>query len=296
MTETTLAVGFRSRLMGLLRAFRTWTLSRIVVALSLIAIASALSQALIVFVLPGAGLMAVLFSVACIHLAYAFYVRGMEQRRLTELELDQAPRGLAIGFAAGTMLMLGTMSILAAAGTYRIGTYQGFEGFAGAVSVSVFSAYAEELVFRGVLFRLVEAVVGSWWSLGVSAVLFGVMHLANPGAGIWSTAAISVEAGILLGAAYVLTRTLWIPIGVHLGWNLVQGGVLGLNVSGKDAAGLFDPNVEGPAWLTGGHFGPEASIAAVILCLSAAVAMLVLASRRHLIMRPRWRRGRSQYS
>src|SRR5581483_7760086 len=95
-----------------------------------------------------------------------------------------------------------------------------------------------------------------------------------------SSAAIALEAGILLAAAYLLTRSLWLPIGLHFGWNFTEGGIFGAAVSGNGAKGLINTSLSGPQLLSGGAFGPEASVAAVGVCLVAAVVMLVLAARR----------------
>lgn len=87
-------------------------------------------------------------------------------------------------------------------------------------------------------------------------------------------------AGVLLGAAYMYSRRLWMPIGVHAGWNFTEGGIFGASVSGGQAHGLLVSHFQGPEVLTGARFGPEASLVAVAACLMVAVAFLVLAIRR----------------
>ena len=85
---------------------------------------------------------------------------------------------------------------------------------------------------------------------------------------------------MLLGACYALTRNLWFPMGVHLGWNFAEGGTFGAAVSGHPEPGILKAPLSGPAALTGGAFGPEASPAAIAVCLAAAFLLLLAAARR----------------
>lgn len=127
-------------------------------------------------------------------------------------------------------------------------------------------ACCEEVIFRGVIFRLIDDRFGLWWALGISALIFGFAHMFNPGASIWSSVAIVMEAGILLGAAYKYSNSLWLPIGIHWAWNFTQGNVFGFAVSGEDAGeSIFTANIDGPDIITGGSFGPEASGIALLL-------------------------------
>ena len=141
-------------------------------------------------------------------------------------------------------------------------------------------AVFEEIIFRGVLFRLIDDRWNTFVALLVSAVLFGVMHLPNPGATLWSTAAIAIEAGLLLGAAYKFKGTLWLPIAIHWAWNYTQGNILGFAVSGEPIQEkLFSPIITGPDWITGGAFGAEASVPAVAVGLLLTVILLYKCKR-----------------
>src|SRR5262249_14558687 len=113
----------------------------------------------------------------------------------------------------------------------------------------------------------------------------------NPGATVFSSIAIALEAGVLLAAAYVVTGRLWLPIGLHAAWNFTEGSVFGMSVSGgRQAASLFGGTLSGPAILTGGAVGPEASIVAVVVCLALAFLLLRRAVRGGRIERPPWSR------
>jgi hypothetical protein len=159
--------------------------------------------------------------------------------------------------------------------------------------MAVKSSVFEELAFRGVLFRSVEEMAGSWIAIIVSSLVFGLIHLVNPGATIAGAVYIAIEAGLLLAAAYLVTRRLWIAIGFHMLWNYVQSAVFSGIVSGAVATpGLFRARIEGPGFFTGGSFGMEQSVFALILCTAAGVVMLTVAIRRgHLVPAPWNRRG-----
>jgi hypothetical protein len=126
-------------------------------------------------------------------------------------------------------------------------------------------------------------------SVGVSAVSFGAAHLSNPGATAWGATAIALEAGLLFAALYAVTRSLWWCIGLHFAWNMLQGPVYGSVVSGSgSAAGWLRADFNGPAWLTGGQFGIEASVVAATLLTAVAVWLLVTLHREALAVRPGW--------
>ena len=131
---------------------------------------------------------------------------------------------------------------------------------------------------RGVVFRRLEQGLGTTIALVISAVLFGLMHAGNRGATWISTLAIVLESGVLLGLAYTATRSLWLPIGLHFGWNFTEGGIFGAAVSGGQNTGLIVAPLSGSPLITGGAFGPEASLAALIvsLCASTALACYVV--------------------
>ena len=155
--------------------------------------------------------------------------------------------------------------------------------------MAITSGLFEETLFRGVLFRHIEAMLGSWAALAVTSALFGAAHLGNPGASLFAAFAIAVEAGILLGAAYLLTRRLWLAVGIHAAWNFTQGWVFSIPVSGGDAPlGLLITRREGADWLTGGAFGLEASVVAMLAATLMGLILLRLAIRRGEVRPPMW--------
>ncbi|MGH8025789.1 MAG: lysostaphin resistance A-like protein, partial [Pseudoxanthomonas sp.] len=150
----------------------------------------------------------------------------------------------------------------------------------------------EEIVSRGILFRLTEEGLGTWIALLVSALFFGFAHSFNPGATVWSSVAISIEAGLLFGLLYHVTRSLWWCIGLHAGWNFVQGAVFGIPVSGIKVDGLFDSQLQGPDWLDGGGFGAEASVLTVLTCGIVSLLLLRRMLRTRTAIAPFWKRER----
>ena len=112
----------------------------------------------------------------------------------------------------------------------------------------------------------------------VTAALFGGAHFFNPGADVWSSVAIAIEAGVLMGAGFAWRRSIPFVVGIHFAWNFVES-MLGIPVSGHREPGLFVTHTHGPAILTGGSFGIEASVIPVLLSLVLSAGMLVLATR-----------------
>jgi membrane protease YdiL (CAAX protease family) len=138
-----------------------------------------------------------------------------------------------------------------------------------AVSLLV-GAAAEEILFRGFAFQILLANFGAWAAIVPGAVLFGLLHLGNPGA-TWLGIVNTMGFGAVFGYGCVRSRDLWLPIGLHFGWNLTLP-LFGVNVSGlrMDVTGHEMSWTAGALW-SGGAYGPEASV-----LTSAVVALLFL--------------------
>jgi membrane protease YdiL (CAAX protease family) len=223
--------------------------------------------------------------------AYLILVKLIERRALTELApRSLLPQGL-LGVLLGLVLFSAVVAMLWLAGSYHVTSIRPDAPWFGALLVVGLGAgIGEEIMFRGVLFRIVEEGLGTWWALAISALLFGAIHIANPGATLWSSAAIAIEAGLLFGLLYHVTRSLPICMGVHAAWNFAQGTIYGIPVSGSTAEGWLVSRRSGPDWLSGGVFGAEASVVALTLCTLCSLGLLAVALRRGSIMPPCWRR------
>ncbi|MEU1755585.1 CPBP family intramembrane glutamic endopeptidase [Micromonospora matsumotoense] len=218
-------------------------------------------------------------------LVYGWVVRRTERREVTELAWAGAGprivRGTLIGFAMFAAVIV-TIAVLGGYHVHGMGSVTGVVGLFGFMAAA---AVTEELLFRGLLFRLVEERLGTWFSLLLTGVLFGLIHLANPDASLWGATAVAVEAGFMLAACYAATRTLWVPIGLHFGWNFAAAGIFSVVVSGNgESTGLLDATMSGPTLLSGGDFGPEASLYTVLAGLTLTVVFLGLAHRRGRIV------------
>ncbi|HEY2745573.1 MAG TPA: type II CAAX endopeptidase family protein [Polyangia bacterium] len=221
-------------------------------------------------------------------LIYAGFVRLVERRAVDELGRAGALAEMARGFIVGAALFCTTIAILALLGVAHLQRGDGWRALAIGLGLSLGAAIIEETMMRAVFFRIVEESLGTWIALALSAALFGLLHAFNPGATAVSTMAIALEAGVLLAAAFIFTRRLWMAIGLHAAWNFSEGGIFGASVSGTKPYGFLRSSFDGAPLLSGGGFGPEASIVAVVVCLSAGIAFAVAAQRRGRFVRPFW--------
>jgi membrane protease YdiL (CAAX protease family) len=198
---------------------------------------------------------------------------------------------LAIGLVVGAALISLSVALIALLGGYRVTGLSPSPQLLLPLAIGIGAGFLEEIFFRGILLRLIDAWMGSWGALALTSIVFGLIHLTNAGASPVSALGLVIEAGILLGAAYLLTRRLWLAIGIHIAWNAVQAGVFSSDVSGTGQQnGLLIADIHGPTWLTGGSMGIEGSAVTVLVGLVAGLVMLVLAVRRGRMLGPVGRR------
>ena len=203
--------------------------------------------------------------------------------------LRETIAGIAIGFALFSIIVAAAAVI----GVYSVtGTGDASLLLIALIGDGLFPAISEELIFRGILFRWLEQLGGSWAALLISSAIFGFSHWWNPDATLVSSIGISLEAGLLLGGAYMLTRKLWVPMGFHAAWNVTQGEIYGIPVSGHPVHGLIRSRLDGPEILTGGGFGLEASLIAIVIATAFGIYLVVRAVRAGEVVRPWWVRRR----
>lgn len=200
-------------------------------------------------------------------LVYSRFVCLFENENAHDLPMDKLSTDTGKGLAVGLVYFCVVTGIMALAGGYKIISVGAPAGpIIWAFCNFAVTAVGEEIVFRGVLFRWIDEKWGFLWALVVSGLVFGLVHWTNPGGTLWAGIAIAIEAGLLLGAAYKWSGNLWFPIGIHWAWNFSQGNLFGFKVSGQDAGvSLLQAQIEGPDWITGGVFGAEASVIAVVV-------------------------------
>lgn len=213
------------------------------------------------------------FTLGCLALLLPrwFRARGSWRR---DLGLGPHPRK-ALDFAMGSLIgLLAMLSIFGfewACGWLRPGPFVG----AGLGDLDILPAMAlialwEELRFRGVELSGLGTLMPSWAALVLSSAAFGAAHALNANASGLSIAGNAVD-GLVFGYTFLASGAIWLPAGLHAAWNIVQGPILGLPVSGYLEGGLWHPTVSGPELLTGGAYGPEAGL------LGLASHVLVLA-------------------
>ena len=197
---------------------------------------------------------------------YALFVRWFEKRWPTDIPIRRLVPHTLLGLLVGFVYMVIVVSTITALGyANEFWADSSWQEQYEALMLFLVVAVGEEVACRGVIFRLVDQRWGTVAALAVSAFIFGVGHLPNDNSSWWASMAIAIEAGLLLGAAYKWSGNLWLPIGIHWAWNYTQGNIFGLEVSGNHIGGhILTTSVDGPEIITGGAFGPEASIIAVI--------------------------------
>ena len=246
--------------------------------------------------IPKAGIPAqtreIVISLAVVAMVIAVYKLAIcrlgEQPR-DDLRGEHAGRDLALGLVGGTLLFSAVTAVAALAGVYHIvGPGDARDIFYALVTMGIVPAVLEETLFRGILFRHLEGFGGTWFALGLTSALFGVAHIFNPNATYFSSFAIAVEAGIMLGGAYMLTRSLWLPMGIHAAWNFTQGEIYDVPVSGIDQHGLVQAKLSGPEILSGGSFGLEASVIALVIATALGIWLVVRAVQLGHVERPWW--------
>ena len=233
-----------------------------------------------------------LSTIAAVATLYAFkkylswYVENGES-----LSFGGKARMMGIGWAVSAVNFLAIIVCLFLCGCYRIVNVE----FDVASQLSWLSLFllvgvVEEVIFRGILFRLIADKWNIAVGLTTSSLLFGLAHLGNPGATLWAALAIALASGWLFGMAYAYHQTIWVPVGMHWAWNYLEGGVFGCAVSGTplDYRPLITPRISGTDLLSGGAFGPEASIICVAIGMGISIVytMLYIKKRKRLGAKP----------
>jgi membrane protease YdiL (CAAX protease family) len=231
----------------------------------------------------------------CLVLAvYKFVIIRLGEHRRDDLPAHHALRNLGLGLAAGCLIFSTIVGLAALVGVYRItGAGDASRLVLELVGTAIIPGFMEEMLFRGILFRWLEEFGGSWAALVLTSALFGLAHIMNPNATWFSSFAIAVEAGVLLGGAYMLTRSLWFPMGLHAAWNFTQGEIFDVPVSGLGEHGLVEAKLSGPSLLSGGQFGLEASLLALLVATAVGTWIVWAAVERGELMMPRWVRRRA---
>jgi len=199
-----------------------------------------------------------------------------------------ALRDLAVGVSISTLLIFVAVVLIAIGGRYSFqfhATALAWRKFAEVLLLLIVGAAYEELSFRGYAFQRLTQAVGPAASIAIFSIWFGGVHLWNPHSGgilSWSFLN-TIGVGVLFAIAFLRTRMLWMPIGMHFGWNFALGTLFGLPVSGLDIFSvLVHGKAFGPKWLTGGYYGLEASATGTFVILLGFIPVLLLTRARNV--------------
>jgi len=231
------------------------------------------------------GLLVVVF-----FLCFRFYARLIEQRDAHELSLAKGGSEFGGGIVLALFLVGFMVLLLSASGAYHVERFNPWTILLSSAVIFGTGAFIQELLFRLIVFKLLEEWLGTWAAVTVVAAFFALAHLGNPNATLWTTLALAFS-DILLSASFVLTRRIWLLWGIHAGWNFFQAGVFGMANSGIIFKGWIVSKISGPDWLSGGGFGIEASVVSVLLNLVLGIYLLKLAHDRGQFVKPAWKRA-----
>jgi uncharacterized protein len=232
---------------------------------------------------------AILASAAAL-VTYIYLFKFYEKRKIEELSTSHFWLNSLIGFFTGFLILSIVILVMYFGKAYTILSINPVSYLIPALAIGISSAIFEEILFRGIIFRITEQKLGSVWALIISSSFFGFAHLANTNSTLFSAVAITIEAGLLLGATYIYSKNLWLPIFIHFAWNFSEGGIYGAIISGNGLnKSWISCKIEGHDLLTGGAFGPENSLQAVILGLAVGILFLWMASKKHKLVKPFWR-------
>jgi membrane protease YdiL (CAAX protease family) len=226
---------------------------------------------------------------------YKLVIRHLGEPKRDDLRLSGSAKPLALGVLGGLILFSAVVAVAAILGVYRItGEGDARDLIPALILSAIFPAISEEMIFRGILFRWIEEFGGSWLALLLTSAFFGAAHLFNPNATPIAAIGIAFEAGVMLGGAYMLTRSLWLAMGLHAAWNFAQGEIYDIPVSGTPVHGLVTARLSGPPLLTGNGFGLEASVIAMVIATLFGVWLVWRAAKDGQLVKPWWVRARSE--
>lgn len=209
------------------------------------------------------------------------FLEGLPFRALGAAFTKYWFKNLCLGLAIGAVSLVFVIAVAMIFGGLRFHLNSDYGSSAILVTLGVsFAVFAvaaafEEALFRGYILQTFSRAGLAWMAIIGTSILFALVHLRNPGAN-WISSLNTAIAGVWFGVAYLKTRDLWLPFGIHFMWNWVQGSIFGIEVSGlKDIlqATLLQEVDSGPAWLTGGNYGIEASITCTIVLIISTAAI-----------------------
>jgi membrane protease YdiL (CAAX protease family) len=206
------------------------------------------------------------------------FCRFLDRTSISQLGLQKRRwfAYLGAGLGLGALLILLVFAVVWAAGWLTVDRSDSWQStaFVASVLTWIIISFVEELSFRGYIMQGLARAWGMPTAVVVSSVLFGAVHALNPNASVLGILNI-VIVGVLLACAYLVTRSLWLPVGLHIGWNLVEIQLLGFPGSGHTEPSILHSITRGPELMTGGAFGPEGGLMALAATLLGIAILLI---------------------
>ncbi len=218
-------------------------------------------------------------------LVYKSFYQKIEKRDVVELSGAGSLKPISVGILIGAGLQCLTILVIYFFGNFQVISINSFSSLITALSVAFSVAIFEEILLRGIIFRITEEKLGSYVSLMLSGIIFGGVHLMNPSSTLLSTLCIGL-VGIVFGAAYIYSRSLWLPIAIHFSWNFMQSGIFGAVTSGNEKTNsLFSTTITGPELITGGNFGPEGTLQATLFWLIVLIIFMIVITKQNKLIK-----------
>jgi membrane protease YdiL (CAAX protease family) len=224
--------------------------------------------------------------------SYEILFRFYEKRKISELSTNNLFFHATAGILLGLILQSMIIFVMYLNKDFRIISVNKFSEVLPYLAFWLAAATTVEILFLGVIFRIIEEKLGSWLSLILFVIIFGALHYFTPNGNLIASFAIAMHAGFLLGAAYIYSRNLWFPIAIHFAWDFVQTRIFGATVNGSIMdKSLLTTKIEGSKIITGGYFGPHGSLQGGLFCLIAGALLMKLSQKQHKIIKPYWKMG-----
>lgn len=231
------------------------------------------------------------FTIVVILLTYKIFFKYSEKRIVTELSFKYLVKDSIIGLLTGFTLISLVIATLYLLGYYEPHSTGHFSILTNAFVLFTIAGILEEIIFRGIIYRITEDRLGTIWALIISSFIFGFLHMANANFNLLSGFAIALELGLLTGIFFTLTKRLWLPIAFHIGWNF-SFIFWGTTVTGAtEFPNFIDSTLVGPESITGGVFGPENSIITILFSLILFIVIFFQASKRGQIIKRKTQKG-----
>ena len=229
-----------------------------------------------------------ILSTIVIFATYYLLFKYYEKRTISEFSAKYMLKEIIAGFSGGFIVISLIIFILFLLGYYEILSINDFSVFLLPLITVILLALYEEIIYRGIIYRITENWIGTNLALIIPAVIFGISHIPNENATLLGIIG-ATFGGFLLSIMFTYTKRLWVPFSFHLGWNFSQL-IYGSSLSGTDQLGSFFHSYrEGPQLLTGSNFGIEDSIFALIVCLILFAIFYYKAWKKNEIVKPSWK-------